>query len=269
MKDSFDIILKQLLSELPEHAPKPDVWRKIDENLDEELPMSQLRETLKNNEYSPKQSTWSNIEAELDKSFFFSRFFKISLSALLLLVGTPILFFLFNNNSGSHTAENCHRDGREVFWGRKAITVPDDAGNQNQFSDVNNYNISDNNTAFSKQNNGILKKASPFKMQTIIHGNTIISGNNMESIQLNMEKKESCISGKIEWEMIKNDYASLYVYDEGGKLITTVFENKKFDKGNPSYNFNVTSCLIEKNKKYLVRLKVRKVLKKELACRAK
>jgi hypothetical protein len=101
MIDDFDHIIQKLLSELPQHTPKSDVWRKINEKLDEDISMSRLRKILKSTEHSPKQDIWSNIETALDKSlvrkpFYNSNLFRISLSSLII-GGTALVFILMNN----------------------------------------------------------------------------------------------------------------------------------------------------------------------------
>ena len=55
MIDDFDHIIQKLLSELPEHTPKSDVWNKINERLDEDISISRLRKILKSTEHEPKQ----------------------------------------------------------------------------------------------------------------------------------------------------------------------------------------------------------------------
>jgi len=81
-----------------------------------------------------------------------------------------------------------------------------------------------------------------------------------------IEKKEYSISGKIDWTMNSNTFASLLVYDEQGNLISTIFNNRKFEEGEQSYDFKVVSCLIQKEKKYLVRLKIKDITQEELIC---
>ena len=81
-----------------------------------------------------------------------------------------------------------------------------------------------------------------------------------------IERKEFNISGKIDWTMKGDGYASLIVYDEQGTQVTTIFEKRKFDEGNQSYDFKVVSCMIQKGKKYLVRLKIKELTQEELIC---
>jgi hypothetical protein len=81
-----------------------------------------------------------------------------------------------------------------------------------------------------------------------------------------IERKEYNISGKLDWTMSSNTYASLLVYDEQGNLVSTIFEKRKFDEGDQSYDFKVVSCLIQKGKKYLVRLKIKDITQEELIC---
>jgi hypothetical protein len=81
-----------------------------------------------------------------------------------------------------------------------------------------------------------------------------------------IERKEYNISGKIDWTMSSNTFASLLVYDEQGNLVSTIFDKRKFDEGEQSYDFKVVSCLIQKGKKYLVRLKIKDITVDELIC---
>jgi uncharacterized protein YozE (UPF0346 family) len=84
-----------------------------------------------------------------------------------------------------------------------------------------------------------------------------------------LENDDNYISGNIAWEMANKGNASLIVYDEKGKFVTTIFTDKKYEAGEQSCNFKVVSCLIEKNKKYFVKLKIWDTTKEELVCMAK
>ena len=83
-----------------------------------------------------------------------------------------------------------------------------------------------------------------------------------------IEKNEYNISGKIDWTMKSGGFASLIVYDEQGNLVSTIFDKRKFDEGDQSYDFKVVSCLIKNGKKYLVRLKIKDVTQEEIICTA-
>lgn len=79
-----------------------------------------------------------------------------------------------------------------------------------------------------------------------------------------IESQEYNISGKIEWNMNKKGAASLFVYDEQGNYITSLFTGRKFGVGEQTYDFKLVSCLLEPSTKYLVRLKVDDLTQKEL-----
>jgi len=74
------------------------------------------------------------------------------------------------------------------------------------------------------------------------------------------------ISGEIRWEMENEGYASLAVYDEKGNHITDIFLKKEYEEGTQLCSFKVVSCLIEPDKKYIVRLKIEEQTIGELAC---
>jgi hypothetical protein len=84
-----------------------------------------------------------------------------------------------------------------------------------------------------------------------------------------INKTEYYITGEIKWEMAKKGIASLCVYDEQGNYLTDIFVQKEYNEGNQSCNFKVTTCLIEPDKKYLVRVKVKDQTLEELACTGK
>ena len=83
-----------------------------------------------------------------------------------------------------------------------------------------------------------------------------------------IETPQYFITGTIKWKMENDGYASLYVYDDKGNYITTVFEKRLYDAGNRNCDFKVSSCLIKPNAKYLVRLKIKDYTTEELVCMA-
>ncbi|MGD0343008.1 MAG: hypothetical protein ABSA76_15005, partial [Bacteroidales bacterium] len=106
MIDDFDHIIQKLLSELPEHTPKSDVWNKINERLDADISISRLRKILKSTEHKPKQEVWENIETALNSSlvrnpFYKTRIFKLSLS-LFVIAGAGLLYLFMNSSRNNN-----------------------------------------------------------------------------------------------------------------------------------------------------------------------
>ncbi|MFH0865846.1 MAG: hypothetical protein V1904_06605 [Bacteroidota bacterium] len=102
------------------------------------------------------------------------------------------------------------------------------------------------------------------KYVSSLRGDNIKKIDNTPEQTIFIESKEFNISGSIEWNMKKKGAASLIVYDEQGNYITSIFKDKKFETGQQTYNFQLVSCLLKPDTKYLVRLKVNNLTQKEL-----
>jgi hypothetical protein len=106
MIDDFDHILRQLLSNLPQHSPKSDVWNKISSSLDEDLAMSRLKRILKNSERPPRTDLWPAIESSLNRPVFWKLLFKSSwvkfgIPSLIVLTTLLFIYPYFNGNKKS------------------------------------------------------------------------------------------------------------------------------------------------------------------------
>lgn len=102
------------------------------------------------------------------------------------------------------------------------------------------------------------------KYVSSLRGDNIKKIDNIPEQTIFIESKEYNISGSIEWNMKKKGPTSLIVYDEQGNYITSIFIDRKFDIGEHTYNFQLVSCLLDPDTKYLVRLKVNDLTQKEL-----
>ncbi|HNW97905.1 MAG TPA: hypothetical protein PKK00_05790 [Bacteroidales bacterium] len=124
----------------------------------------------------------------------------------------------------------------------------------------------DSNAVYASNNfeGNILKKFVQFAKEGKKITDDMLLGNNLFGPILN--KPEYYITGRITWEMLKKDNATLCVYDEQGNYVTDIFVQEKYEAGKQSYSFKLTTCLIQPDKKYLVRLKVKNSTLEELAC---
>ncbi len=83
-----------------------------------------------------------------------------------------------------------------------------------------------------------------------------------------IERTEFTITGKMIWAMEKGGRASLEIYDEDSKLITTLFTKRHFRQGEQTQNFTYTSEKLKKGKTYTAKLKVKGATKESVICTA-
>ncbi len=292
MKKEFDYILKWLMSEMPEHTPKTDVWQNINEKLDEDASISRMREILKQNEHAPKQGLWDNIETELNKSHDRRTFFFKILLSLFVIISSVLIYFTLHRSPDSITAKTSFRYKNKIFSNRLKSANQDNNDKHILSSGVNKNNsaLFDSSSkkkqdllvsnsigrttkktsdSFRQNNNNINPKSHIVPAQTLEDWlKNKDSTDNITRSNNSVETKAYSISGKMEWEMIKKGYVSLCLYGEEGNLITSIFEKKKFDIGEQSFDFKVINCKIEKNKKYILRLMIKNVVIKEMVFEA-
>lgn len=196
MIDDFDHIIQKLLSELPEHTPKSDVWNKINERLDADISISRLRKILKSTEHKPKQDVWENIETALNSSlvrnpFYKTRIFKVSLT-LLAITGTGLLYLLMNSprNNNIQLAKSGDRINEE-----KSITR---LIHENINKPVENINYHINNKSSDIRNNEPLLINKPGNISA--KGNTVVSVNANYDVtkQVIEEPKETSIKDQMQ-----------------------------------------------------------------------
>jgi hypothetical protein len=277
MSIETDDILKRLISSLPEHAPKTDLWPNISDKLDDEISMSKLREILKQKEHTPKQTLWSNIENKLNLRYSKTSLF-ISFSILCsLFITCGVLWYLLNKHTNTAQSAIAVSDENQKFLSPvfrfvyrdiMKSAAPSDSSKNNADHDlgvINDTQAFINNLPVhvipSQTLQDWLKQKDSLE-RVMRENDTINRGIN--------EKKNVCsISGKVEWEMIKAGFVSLFVFAEEGKLISTIFEKKKFETGQQSYDFKLVDCNLRKDKKYILKLKINGAIIKEMELTAK
>jgi len=299
MKDEFNHILNKFISEMPEHTPKPDIWQTIDAKLDEEIATSRLREILKNSEHAPNKKLWKNIENELDRtsgrtSFYFKTSFILLLSSFII-TGSLITYFFLQKVSTNTTDKFSQRKNEIPAYHQSKISDQNNVKKQeisseinkntiitsnqivekNQSVYINNINNSENNPSYNSK----YSRKSNTQKQTIVPPVTLDNYlnkneskkklNDSNQTKIYIEKEEYSIYGEIKWNMIKSENVSLYVYNEEGKFVTSIFENRNFETGKQSYDFKVHNCHIDKDKKYIVRLIINNEIKNAMECVAK
>ncbi|MFA4851080.1 MAG: hypothetical protein WC868_10630 [Bacteroidales bacterium] len=264
MKSNFDNIIQKLLSKLPQHTPRAYVWQKINQELDDNLAMSRLRETLKNNVYEPKQKIWSNIEAQLDKSIirkpFYSRqFFKISLSSFVLIF-IAVLFLLLKKNPDTVplTAKTEYQNRKEAPLNHTKpvdLNKPENGQNKDAGTWLPNLNRKSDHgkkqnlsPAIAKNNPDISENTNNSKQNTVIANiyETAINNDSQNSIQNSnkgIQPEETLADNGIAALEKKEDMMKIQViycnalplpYNLSASFIDTTFNSGTMSCGKPA-----------------------------------
>jgi hypothetical protein len=273
MKNEFDHILNQLISGMPVHSADPDTWQKINNRLDHDISMSRLREKMNKKEHSPEPETWSYIETELNRLDHRKRFFlnfSMAVTLSLLVIITTVSIFLFYHEGPQQKADsNTDRNNIEKTSFLKNSSIPGSKSNEDDNTE-NNLKIVKHNTP--SLNNPVLTGSKiPAVAQDNPHFINDSSGKFSPSVDFdksvpNPNNNGCSITGKLIWWMPNKGNMSLYLFDEKGTLVKTIFEKEKFEEGEQYYNFKLVNCNIEKGKKYTLRLMNRKAMITELEC---
>ena len=300
MKFEFGRIFKQLLSEMPIHSARPDTWQKINDRLDDDIPISKMREALLQNEHEPKPELWETINKELDKrdnrNYFFN-FISLKIFLPLLVIGSSIYLYIVNQNSSKSLAsENINRNKNTIDITRlkhfdsikQMVRSAKTVHNNTTFENKNNkkqYLIASNSTLkntnnhykhiqhFNKFDSSTSHTPPPQTLEEWLRhkdsSENVMQENDTGKMNFNIIEKESySISGIIKWDMAQKGFVSLSVYNEDGKLIKNIFDKKKYETGEQSFDFKIVDCHIEKNKKYFLKLKLKNVIIKEVECKS-
>ena len=263
MKIEFGRIFKQLLSEMPTHSAKPNTWIKINDRLDDDNSISKMRDALKQTEHAPKQELWGSIESNLNR--FDNRRFNYTIISfvlpLLAVIGGFFISPLIHKNTDLQ-ANEIIRSKNKIDILRHKYAENDSKINNKQHLLASNNNIYKNNLNSQqkdKNDSSLAHELNNDSLKYLIHSNG--------TYDFDFTKKPSySISGIIKWEMAQKGYLSLDVYSEDGKFVINIFEKKKYDVGEQSYNFKMVDYNIEKNKKYFLKLKLRNAVIKEIEC---